>query len=40
MRIIPVADVNPQTFTAWEKRLEYLMNLPGDILHVVFDNVY
>ena len=38
VRIIPVSDVNPRTFIAWAKRLcEYLMNLPGNILHVVFD---
>ena len=38
VRIIPVSDQDPRTFTVWAKRFcEYLMNLPGDILHVVFD---
>ena len=38
VRIIPITDVKPRTFGAWAIKFnDYLMKLPGDILHVVFD---
>ena len=39
VRMIPVQDVDPPTFLSWAKNVfSYIHGLPGDVLHIVFDN--
>lgn len=39
VRLIPIAGASPPTFMSWAKRIfGYLEALPGEILHIVFDD--
>ena len=39
VRLIPINDANPPTFLTWAKRVfNYIESLPGQVVHVVFDN--
>ena len=39
VRMIPIEDVDPPTYLSWAKNVfSYIHGLPGDVLHIVFDN--
>ena len=39
VRIIPISNIRPPTFLSWTQQIvKYLENLPGDELHVIFDD--
>ena len=39
VRFIPINDTNPTTFLSWAKKISgYIESLPGEVVHIVFDN--
>ena len=39
VQIIPIKGTDPPLYSTWAKRLfAYIENLPGDNIHIVFDN--
>ena len=39
VRMITIKDLNPPTFESWAKKVfNYILSLPGNTAHIVFDN--